>query len=132
MRKVKAVTDDNENWYVIPNELEEEFYDDLENEDMVESGKFDKKWEQYTTGGDLNSIQLWAEKKVLNYCFTEYGQIFWDENNNIIDGLHQNDGKFREEFMSQLFEHFGVEVVFHKKIPTFVKEWEFYENYGEI
>jgi len=61
MKKVKAVKDDSGHWYVIPNDLYEEFIKDEQNEDMIDSGKFDEKYGKYMTGGDLNLIQLYAE-----------------------------------------------------------------------
>ncbi len=61
MKKVKAVKDDSGHWYVIPNNLYEEFIKDEQNEDMIDSGKFDEKYGKYMTGGDLNLIQLYVE-----------------------------------------------------------------------
>lgn len=61
MIKVKAVEDNDGHWYVIPDLLDDQFYRDLENEEMVESGEFDERYSQYMTGGDLNLIQLYAE-----------------------------------------------------------------------
>ena len=61
MEKVKAIQDESGHWYVIPNDLLDEFAEDEENESMVDSGKFDEKWDKYRTGGDLNLVQLWAE-----------------------------------------------------------------------
>ena len=61
MEKVKVIQDESGHWYVIPNDLLDEFSDDEENESMVDSGKFDEKWGEYRTGGDLNLVQLWAE-----------------------------------------------------------------------
>ncbi len=61
--KVKAIQDDSNHWYIIPNELEDSFFEDLENADMRDSGEFDEKYEEYMTGGDLNLIQLYVEQK---------------------------------------------------------------------
>jgi hypothetical protein len=58
--KVKAVRDDSGHWYVIPDELYQNFLKDLDNEDMVDSGEFDEKYGKYMTGGDLNLVQLYA------------------------------------------------------------------------
>lgn len=66
----------------------------------------------------------------LHYVDTAYGQIFWDQNNEIICGIHENDGRFRDEYMSVFLEHFGIEITHHTIIPDFVKEWESYDNYG--
>ena len=61
MKKVKAVKDDSSHWFIIPNELYENFLKDLDNEDMVDNGEFDNKYSKYRTGGDLNLIQLYVE-----------------------------------------------------------------------
>lgn len=61
LQQVKAVQDDSCHWYVIPSDKADEFYSDNENEEMVDSGEFGHKWDEYRTGGDLNNIQLWAE-----------------------------------------------------------------------
>lgn len=61
MVKVKAIQDGDGHWYVIPNELVDNFYLDLEDENLVDSGEFDNKYSEYRTGGDLNIIQLYAE-----------------------------------------------------------------------
>lgn len=58
MKAVKAIDLDGD-WFIIPNELYEEFNEDSWNEDLVESGGFDAKWWKYKTGGDLNLIQLY-------------------------------------------------------------------------
>ena len=58
--KVKAIQDDSYHWYVISNELYDEFLIDEQNEDMIDSGEFDAKWGEYRTGGDLNLIQLYT------------------------------------------------------------------------
>jgi hypothetical protein len=63
MEKVKAIKDESGHWYVIPNNMLNEFYIDEQNEDMINSGDFDNKWGKYRTGGDLNLVQLWAEIK---------------------------------------------------------------------
>ena len=58
--KVKAVTDNDGHWFVIPNEIKNKFYKDLDNEDFVDSGEFDNINGKYRTGGDLNLVQLYA------------------------------------------------------------------------
>ena len=58
--KVKAVTDNDGHWFVIPNEIKNKFYKDLDNEDFVDSGEFDNIYGKYRTGGDLNLVQLYA------------------------------------------------------------------------
>lgn len=61
MQKVILVQDDSSHWYVIPSYLHEEFYADVENEDFVDSGRFDEKYGKFRTGGSPNNIQLYAE-----------------------------------------------------------------------
>lgn len=60
LKKVKATKDESGHWYVIPNDLYDEFDEDGQNEDFVDSGEFDNKYGNYRTGGDLNNIQLYA------------------------------------------------------------------------
>lgn len=64
---VKALEEDGD-WYLIPNELYEEFKNDTYNEEMVESGGFDDKWYKYKTSGDLNLIQLYVKIQGGNKC----------------------------------------------------------------
>ena len=64
LQKVKAVQDDSGHWYVIPDELYDQFDKDLENEDMANSGDFDDLYGMYRTGGGINLVQLYAELKV--------------------------------------------------------------------
>lgn len=67
IQKVKAVTDYDGHWYLIPNDLVEEFFKDLDKfegedfEDYIDSGEFDNKYFHYRTGGDLNLVQLYAD-----------------------------------------------------------------------
>jgi len=61
MQKVKAIQDESGHWYVIPNDLLNQFLNDELDESMIDSGEFDDKWGKYRTGGDLNLIQLYAE-----------------------------------------------------------------------
>ena len=70
MIKVRATQDDSGHWYVIPEELSEEFYKLLEkvySDDYPhrydDEEKFESKFSGYRTGGDLNNIQLYAELK---------------------------------------------------------------------
>ena len=60
MIKVKATQDENGHWYVLPNEVVDDFDKDGQNEDFVDSGDFDNKYNKYRNGGDLNNIQLYA------------------------------------------------------------------------
>lgn len=60
MLKVQLVQDDSSHWYIIPNELVDDFYDDEVNESMIDSGAFDQKWKKYRVNG-VNGTQLWVE-----------------------------------------------------------------------
>lgn len=60
-RKVKAVQDDSGHWYVIPAELERDFYRDSEDQAYCDSGQFDIIYGCYRTGGDLNLVQLYVK-----------------------------------------------------------------------
>lgn len=59
MIKVKALKDDSGHWYLVPNDLAEAFYFDLQDENMVDTGDFDEKYGKYRTGGDINLTQLY-------------------------------------------------------------------------
>jgi len=61
LKKVKAVRDVSGHWYIIPNELKQEFDRDSDNPAFCDSGEFDNKWYKYRTGGGLNLVQLWAD-----------------------------------------------------------------------
>lgn len=74
LRKVVAVQDESSHWYVIPDELKEEFsklsdgvYNAYNNVDVKEEvlidleSRFIEMFSKYRTGGDLNNIQLYAE-----------------------------------------------------------------------
>jgi hypothetical protein len=59
---VQAVQDDSCHWYIIPNEMRKHFYNDLENQKLVDSGEFGEKYDDYRTNGDVNNIQLYIKK----------------------------------------------------------------------
>ena len=61
IQKVKAIKDDSGHWFVIPNDLYDDFYEDLGDINFVDSGGFDEKYGKYMTGGGLNLVQLYAE-----------------------------------------------------------------------
>ena len=64
LQKVIAVQDDSGHWYIIPAELESEFnrmVDCADDDDYEAQEKFMEKFDQYRTGGDLNSTQLYAD-----------------------------------------------------------------------
>ena len=61
--QVKPVKDDSGHWYVVPNDLYNQFLIDSENEDMCDSGEFDEKYGEYRTVGDLNLVQLYLPNK---------------------------------------------------------------------
>jgi hypothetical protein len=58
--KVKVIKDESGHWYVLPNDILNEFKKDELDEDFVDSGEFDKKYGSYRTGGDLNLVQLYV------------------------------------------------------------------------
>lgn len=60
--KVKPTKDESGHWYILPNELSSEFDKDLDDVDFVDSGKFDQKYGEYRTGGDLNLVQLYIKR----------------------------------------------------------------------
>ena len=78
LQKVKAVQDNDLHWYVIPEEMEDQFnlllegfglphsaYSDITDELYEERGRreeqFDNMFSKYMTGGDLNLVQLYAD-----------------------------------------------------------------------
>ena len=67
LQKVKAVQDESGHWYVIPDEMFEEFDRLLERSCFEDEGaeeaenEFCGKFDKYRTGGDLNNVQLFAE-----------------------------------------------------------------------
>jgi hypothetical protein len=65
MIRVYPVKDESGHWYVIPYELNNNFWNDLENEDIVDNGEFDRKWGKYRTGGDLNLIPFYTKKEYI-------------------------------------------------------------------
>jgi hypothetical protein len=58
--KVKVVSDGDGNNYIIPNNRQEEFEINLTDTDFIDSGKFDNKWKQFSTGGCVNNKQLYT------------------------------------------------------------------------
>lgn len=61
-KKVKATQDDSGHWYLIPNDLYDNFCKDMQNEQMADNGTFDNVYGRYRTGGDLNSDQLYIRE----------------------------------------------------------------------
>jgi|WetSurMetagenome_2_1015567.scaffolds.fasta_scaffold1401111_2 hypothetical protein len=66
--------------------------------------------------------------QILYYGYAPYGQVFWDQNETPITTIHENDGNFREEYMSSIVEHFNIKVKYVEKIPASIKEAT--KNYG--
>lgn len=60
LQKVIAIEDNDGHWYVIPADMVNVFHKLLEGGEDTES-EFMEKFNDYTTGGDLNLIQLYAE-----------------------------------------------------------------------
>lgn len=63
-----------------------------------------------------------GKKLTLNYGNADYGQVFWDQDGNVVTGIHENDGDFREEYMSELLTHFNIDVKYHQEIPSEIKK----------
>ena len=61
LEEVQVLIDNSNHWYIIPNDLVDEFLEDNKNEDLIYNDEFDRKWKQYMTGGDLNLVQLYAD-----------------------------------------------------------------------
>lgn len=61
MDKVFVVQDNDCHWYVIPFDLKDEFFKELESGESDEYDSFIDKFSQYMTGGDINNTQLYAE-----------------------------------------------------------------------
>jgi hypothetical protein len=63
LQKVIATKDGDGHWLVIPHDRLAEFIEDRDSADgdELDFEKFDGKWGEYYTGGDLNNIQLYAE-----------------------------------------------------------------------
>ncbi len=64
MIEVKLLKDDDGHWYLVPNELSEQFFEDLDHEEFCDSGGFDEKYKKYRIG-NVNSIQLFINEKDL-------------------------------------------------------------------
>ena len=60
MKPVVAVQDDDAHWYVIPSELQDDFYDEIGHAQIIGYTKFNEKYAKYATGGSPNSVQLYA------------------------------------------------------------------------
>jgi hypothetical protein len=61
LTRVSALQDDSSHWYVLPYGLTEQFMRDVEDEDMADSGEFDKIYGAYRTGGGINNVELYGE-----------------------------------------------------------------------
>lgn len=59
---------------------------------------------------------------VLKIYDATYGSIFYDEDNNIITAIHENDGHFRTEYFAKLFTHFNIKVEKSSKRPEFLTD----------
>lgn len=68
MIKVKALQDESGHWYIVPNELVDQF-EKLSEQSMDENdpdhyeyeNKFMELFSGFMTGGDLNNVQLYIE-----------------------------------------------------------------------
>ena len=61
LETVRTVEEDGD-WYVLPSYLTQEFEKDLEDYELLDSGKFDEKYGHYRTGGNLNLVQLYGKR----------------------------------------------------------------------
>ena len=61
LQKVKAITDNDGHWYVVPADMEDAFYSMLEYGENEDWSLFNETFSKYRTGGDLNQVQLYAE-----------------------------------------------------------------------
>lgn len=57
---VKVMSDGDGHKYIIPNHRQEEFEINLTDTDFIDSGRFDEKWSQFSTGGCINNKQLYT------------------------------------------------------------------------
>lgn len=62
MKKVTVIQDESSHWYILPSELVDNFRNDHEDEDFIDSGGFDDKYSEYRTGGGPNETQLYIKK----------------------------------------------------------------------
>jgi hypothetical protein len=58
-----------------------------------------------------------TKKATLFYKNTNCGQVFWDQNGSYIGYIHENDARYRHEYMEDLFMHFGIRPKNMTKIP---------------
>lgn len=68
-------------------------------------------------------------KPTMYHQGTEYGEVFWNNQNEEVVYIHENDGNYRSEYMDPLFKMFGIQVKYNNnKLPRHVKEevqiWE--------
>ena len=57
---VKVISDGDGHNYIIPNHRQEEYEVNLTDTDFINSGRFDDKWSEFRTGGDINNRQLYT------------------------------------------------------------------------
>jgi hypothetical protein len=119
--KVKAIQDDG-HWYVIPNDIVDDFYKDEKDEDFVDSGKFDDKYGEYRTGGDLNLRQLYgtSEKNfdvTISYNPGEEMMQITDKNNKTVFYGNFWDFKNEPQSISELLTSLGLNVNLDDKLP---------------
>lgn len=86
MKAVNALKDDSGHWYLIPNELVEEFNslcEKADNGDEDACTEVDSKFGKYRTGGDLNTEQL--------YVIDEEADVFYNTLPNICQNTLNTD-----------------------------------------
>ena len=73
--------------------------------------------------------------KNINYANVDHGQVFWDDDNNVICALHENDARVSREYFDKLFNFTGHKLVNHKYVPEAIKTHpinKWLENYMEL
>lgn len=60
IKEVSIVSDDDGHDYVLPKELEKQFNKDLQDEELIDSGEFDEKYQSFATGGCISNVKLWT------------------------------------------------------------------------
>lgn len=55
-----------------------------------------------------------------SYDSIDYQTVFWDQDQNLITTIHENDGQWRGEYMNKLLNHFDIQVLRTDVIPKAV------------
>ncbi len=57
-KRVHPIQSDGD-WYVIPFESKEQFIKDEQDQDLIDSGEFAHRWDEYRLGGCLSLAELY-------------------------------------------------------------------------